>query len=122
LDSLRTRIGEDERARIRAEERLKEIEENWESKEGAYKTELTQVQQNLKDLDALNNSLQDQLVSLTTQMSSLRQAEGAAAAVAGALNRSSSDLSLDNSFSSSFMEQQDASDQEKKTTDQWMQV
>jgi hypothetical protein len=52
----------------------------------------------------------------------LRQAEGAAAAVAGALNRSSSDLSLDNSFSSSFMEQQDASDQEKKTTDQWMQV
>ena len=123
LDTLRCRIGEDERLRIIAEERLKEIQDTWESQEGMYKRELEQVQSNLKELDNLNNSLQDQLVALTTQISSLRQAEGgSSSALNQSLNRSGE--SLDTSFSSSFMDQQqsDQSDQERKTSDQWMQV
>jgi len=85
-----------------------------------YKNEVAQLKQNLQEVDALNNSLQDQILTVSTQMSSLRQTESSTVGSSSpALNRSNiSDISLN----SSFIDQQEDSDQDQRSSGQWMQV
>ena len=71
LDELRSKVDEANRARTQAEEVLQVSRSSWEEREKVLVNEIERMKQNLGELEALNASLQDQLINLTTQMRSL---------------------------------------------------
>lgn len=119
VNDLMSKLAEAERLKKKIEENFNEKHIQWQNQERTYKSQLEQVENNLKELESLNNSLQEQLIALTTQLSSLRriQSQEGAGQDESSLNRSVE--SADVSLNTSFVEQ---SEQDKKSTEQWMQV
>ncbi|ODN06320.1 Nucleoprotein TPR [Orchesella cincta] len=76
LEAVRLKIIDEEQARRNAENQLNQALNDWTSKGNAMKAEMSNLQENKDELEKLNNSLQDQIINLTTRLEAASKPAG----------------------------------------------